>query len=420
MFKNLIDFQQETDAMCKRKGIHLIRVSEDDKRNSDFCDELLFSRYRKITDIEELSATVCEVLQRLKVFSSCNIAADEADIRRGYYTNLKARSLLANAPRLADEWNNEKNNGLTPDMFSISSGIKVWWKCKDGHEWQASIANRLKERGCPFCANKRVLSGYNDLATTHPILVLEWNYERNGSIVPTLLTAGSNKTVWWKCKEGHEWQTSPISRQTNGCPVCAGQKVLAGFNDFASQQPSLMKEWNYEKNPTLQPYMVSKNSGKKAWWKCKKGHEWMATISSRVKGNGCPICANKVILQGYNDLASTHPELLMEWDYERNTLMSPTSVTGGSNKKIWWICNKGHHWQAFIFNRTKGHGCPYCSGRVGNFIMNIDTGEVFHSFSEASRKFSISISSISDCCKGKQKTAGGYHWKNCSNEDIKQ
>ena len=31
---------------------------------------------------------------------------------------------------------------------------------------------------------------------------------------------------------------------------------------------------------------VAPKSAKKAWWRCSKGHEWQAVISSRSDGNG--------------------------------------------------------------------------------------------------------------------------------------
>ena len=124
-------------------------------------------------------------------------------------------------------------------------------------------------------------------------LMAEWNWEKNTELnfEPKTLTLGSNKKVWWKCSKGHEWQAS-ISHRNNGrrCPYCAGKKVLNGYNDLQTVNPSLAKEWNYEKNNGLTPVDVMSSSGKKVWWKCNKGHEWQATISNRNKGVGCPVC----------------------------------------------------------------------------------------------------------------------------------
>ena len=58
-------------------------------------------------------------------------------------------------PIIAAEWNYERNGGLTPDDFTANSSKIVWWKCSEGHEWQAIIASRNSGRGCPKCAGKK-------------------------------------------------------------------------------------------------------------------------------------------------------------------------------------------------------------------------------------------------------------------------
>ena len=85
-------------------------------------------------------------------------------------------------------------------------------------------------------------------------------------------------------------------------------------NSLSSQHPDIAAEWNYEKNTLLTPQMISYGSGKKVWWKCSCGHEWQSTVSNRVLGNGCPYCSNQKVLPGFNDLATTHPNLVKEWD----------------------------------------------------------------------------------------------------------
>ena len=167
--------------------------------------------------------------------------------------------------------------------------------------------------------------------------------------------------MWWKCEKGHEWQATITSRNKGiGCPICSNKQVLIGYNDLVTINPKLVEEWNYEKNDK-EPQEYLPNSNKKVWWKCKQGHEWRAIIASRNRGIGCPICANQQVLSGYNDLATTNPELLEDWDYNKNKI-TPQKVTGGSDKKVWWCCKQGHEWKASINYRTNGRGCPYCSG----------------------------------------------------------
>ncbi len=103
------------------------------------------------------------------------------------------------------------------------------------------------------------------------------------------------------------------------------------------------------------------HSGKKVWWKCSKGHEWQATVTHRSNGTGCPICANRQVLIGYNDFQTLYPDLAKEWNYDKNGERMPTDITSCSQKKVWWRCKNGHEWEARVFNRTlHGSGCPIC------------------------------------------------------------
>ena len=107
-------------------------------------------------------------------------------------------------------------------MYTVGSGVIVWWKCSLGHSWQASIGKRSVGQGCPYCGGKKILPGFNDLSTRCKEIADEWNYERNGDLLPTNVMKGSNKRVWWKCKQGHEWEEMINTRTTkkSKCPIC--------------------------------------------------------------------------------------------------------------------------------------------------------------------------------------------------------
>ena len=194
-------------------------------------------------------------------------------------------------PALAKEWNYEKNNGLTPTEVTPNSNKKAWWRCSQGHEWVVTINNRTNGNGCPYCSGRYIVKGENDLQTVNPTLAKEWNYEKNNGLTPTDVTANSNKKVWWKCSQGHEWQATIANRNYGtGCPYCSGRYAIKGKNDLQTVNPTLAKEWNYEKNNGFSPSEVTPNSNKKVWWRCSQGHEWQAIIQDRNKGRGCPIC----------------------------------------------------------------------------------------------------------------------------------
>lgn len=196
-------------------------------------------------------------------------------------------------PELVAEWS-ERNLPLTPDKITYGSNKIVWWIGTCGHEWQTSVKARSNGEKCPVCSGARVVEGVNDLATLKPELVAEWS-SKNNALKPTMVTVGSHKKVIWKGKCGHEWTATVKSRAISGtgCPYCSHNKVLEGFNDLASQRPLIASEWS-ERNYPLKPNMVTVFANRKVWWKCSKGHEWNALISTRSGGSQCPYCSGQI------------------------------------------------------------------------------------------------------------------------------
>ncbi len=268
-------------------------------------------------------------------------------------------------PLLAVEWDQEKNGDLSPDSVAANDNRKAWWRCAHGHSWQAAISSRNSGRGCPYCASRKLLTGFNDLLTVAPKLAMEWDYERNGDLRPENVLAGSHKSVWWICTSGHRWQAKISQRRRGcGCPYDAGKLIIRGVTDLKTRYPALCEEWDCEKNGHLSPDTVACYSSKYFWWRCPKGHSYQATTANRVKGNGCPYCARKRPIIGETDFRTIHPELIHEWDFEKNGNLHPEDICASSHKKIWWRCEKGHSWKTKAYNRHLGRDCPYCYGRL--------------------------------------------------------
>ena len=235
-------------------------------------------------------------------------------------------------PELAKE-----ANGWDPASYSKGSGAELKWECKNGHIFDSIVSNRVKGNGCPYCANKKVLRGFNDLATTHPELaklIVETN--------PETIIFGINKKQKWICQMGHI--SSSLPKNFKGCSIC---------KSLQQTHPEIASEafgWD--------PSLFSSGSGLKKEWKCQKGHKWQAAIYSRSAGRGCPVCSNYKVVAGINDLVTTHPQIASEangWN--------PRIFHSGSTKKVSWKCKQGHIWDAIIDSRSRGRGCPYCTGR---------------------------------------------------------
>lgn len=119
-----------------------------------------------------------------------------------------------------------------------------------------------------------------------------------------------------------------------------------------------------EKNAPLTPKDVTSYCNKAHWWRCYRGHSWKAVVSNRHLGTGCPYCSGHLPIPGENDLATTHPQLAQQWNTARNEGKLPSQYLPLSNKIVWWRCEHDHEWQATIFTRILGSGCPYCSGNL--------------------------------------------------------
>lgn len=278
---------------------------------------------------------------------------------------VKAKKYLKDMPHLVKEYCFDKNVGVDFDKLTHGMRTKVWWICSRGHTWQAEVKDRHRGNGCPYCSNRKVCHD-NCLATTHPHLLKEWDYNKN-KLFPEDITYGSTEMAHWICSKGHCWINSPNSRtnQSSGCPYCSNKKVNKD-NCLSTTHPELAKEWNYNKNK-IKPTDMTAGSGKSVWWKCKVKHEWKALVASRKRGDGCPYCSNQKVCKD-NCLAVTHPKLAKEWDYDKNKI-KPEEITFGSNKKIWWKCKKGHEWESTPNNRSLQKKCPKCYKSRGEGII---------------------------------------------------
>ena len=198
-----------------------------------------------------------------------------------------------------------------------------------------------------------------NITETHASIVNQWHPENEKS--PESYTYGSTKKVMWLCEKGHKWSARIDSRTMSGagCPQCCGKEPVIGRNDLKTLYPSLAKEWG--DNPKG-PEQYLPKSNKKVNWVCKDcDYSWTASIHHRVGSkSGCPLCVGAVVVAGVNDLKTLRPDLSKQWS--RKNTKKPKEVSLGSTYRAWWICNKGHEWDSFVYNRVRGTGCPYCSG----------------------------------------------------------
>ena len=201
-----------------------------------------------------------------------------------------------------------------------------------------------------------------------PELLVEWDYERN-AVTPDALTAGSSCKVWWRCARGpdHRWRASANNRTSGatGCPFCANRRVSV-TNSLAALHPTIAAEWHPAKNGAAAPAAIVATSTRVAWWRCAAdaSHEWRAEVRARTRGQtACPYCAHRKATRG-TSLREQRPDLLSEWDAERNAPLAPDGVLPGASRVVWWRCSvdASHVWRAAVSNRVRrASGCPRCA-----------------------------------------------------------
>ena len=124
----------------------------------------------------------------------------------------KSNCLNTVNPLLASEWHPTKNGSLNPTRVAAQCNKRVWWVCKNGHEWAASICGRNNSGSkCRKCSG-RLATPENCLSYKLPSLAAEWHPTRNGGLKPSEVTVSSGKRVWWIDSHGREWQSQVSNR----------------------------------------------------------------------------------------------------------------------------------------------------------------------------------------------------------------
>lgn len=285
-------------------------------------------------------------------------------------------SLHEREPEVASQFDYQKNYPLTPRNFSPGSHKKLWWRCENGHSWQAQIKDRVSGNGCPYCSGF-IIEPKNFLMNKNPKLAKELVEIKDQRTAKTLVNIPylSSAICLWRCSKCNtQFQATPKERSLDlvKCPTCHPRGRTGGREPrklnitLAGEFPVLAEEWHPVKNRALLPEHVSPGSDLKVWWCCKKQpeHEWQASVSNRAKGRGCPECSNRLV-STRNSLANTHPQIAAEWDHGKNRKLTPEQVVASSAQKVWWLCAVAddHSWKTQVRVRTTSNGCPFCSGR---------------------------------------------------------
>lgn len=337
-------------------------------------------------------------------------------------------SLFEVYPEISKEWHPTKNGNLKPKNVSYGSNKKVFWKCKFGHVWDTSITNRTgkAKTGCPYCT-KRVSQGevriYSELLNFFNKIELHArieNLEVDILIKKLGLAIELDGYPWHKGRENRDISKN-INLEKLGLKVFRLRdrelkKIKCNYSTFKANNVCIGDVKNILIF-ILKNYKLSKNFLKKInryinyqenFLSQKLYEKILKTFPGSIKGKS---------------LADTNPELIEEWDFNKNFPLTPNDFTKGSHRSVHWICkrNKDHKWPAIIKDRAGSKSqCPTCSRNdlKGSGHTNYDNtnfkfidlnGKIFlgtkHEFH---KKFKVNRSSVTKLTSGKSKTLKGW------------
>ena len=141
-----------------------------------------------------------------------------------------------------------------------------------------------------------------------------------------------------------------------------GKSAALGKLNLAVLFPDVAAQWDYSRNEKRpEDYLPFSNA--RVGWICAVGHQWEDKINNRTANErGCPYCGGSRPIPGVNDLETLYPWVAEQWDHEKNDALKPSDVFPQSNRRVSWVCDRGHEWETKIYHRTDGQNCPYCAG----------------------------------------------------------
>jgi hypothetical protein len=281
----------------------------------------------------------------------------------------KDNSLATKNPKLAKEWHPTKNGTLTPEDVTSSSGKKIWWSCKKGHEYQASVGNKRRGTGCSCCNNKTSMMElriYTELIYVFPDTRHreKINKVECDIYIPSLMVGFEYDGVYWHKNKLEKDRSKNLLLESKGVKLIrvreTGLEAISDNDiafDYAKKKDKQLMDSLFRKLQTLSVLSSSE-------------HE---KVDSYLNQPG--LANNQVFINLLDMLPSPlpgssvsdqNPILAKEWHPTKNGKLTPEDVAPYSNKDIWWRCNKGHEWKVAVSDRSTGTKCPYCCNKKVN------------------------------------------------------
>ena len=209
--------------------------------------------------------------------------------------------------------------------------------------------------------------------SVYPSVAVEWDYVKNSPLTPDLFMPKSDQKFWWICYANHSWQATIKNRtlRESNCPDCRDERRSVDtinrhrhrLGSIAEKFPGLISFWDQKNNISHNPKNVTAVLTNTYAWTCSHQHTFTRLLKTMIKDQSCKVCDVTISALGFK-----FPDLLQEWNYEKNREIDPLTLHAGTNTKVWWKCKEGHEWITGVVNRTgdSKSNCPTCSKKRGS------------------------------------------------------
>jgi urease gamma subunit len=324
-FKKRIEDDKRKQVLCEEHEIVLILVPE-------------IGRYININDLKKFIIEECKKANYPKLPD--NIESKNIDLIEAYTPDYREHLNILNTIA-------RNNEGTCLSKIYLGNNIKLTFKCKNDHIWEAVPSSIKQGVWCPICANKN--RGEARKLTIEEMQSIA--QKRKGKCLSKKYIDSKSK-LKWQCEDGHVWNAI-VGTVMRGawCPECAGNKKLdmSSMNSIANERGGKCLSSKYI------------NARTKLKWQCEKGHIWKATPDNIKHGSWCPVCVGK-----YQDIRDMH-----KLANEKGGKCLSSKYTN-NRTKLEWQCKQGHIWEATPNNVKNGTWCPQCSGNKKLSIKDME------------------------------------------------
>lgn len=275
--------------------------------------------------------------------------------------------------QLLQEWKgvDENENLVNINTVSYASAKRMQWKCKNKHNWIATIANRTNRRsGCPYCINKG--TSYPEQFLYQAIKQIFSAAENRYKALKNIYSHGIefdiaipveidgykaicieySPTSWHSSKEDIDNIKREICQQYN---IKYIEIIEDTYNEY-------QETWT----PNLICFHMNQNFQDKQLIKILSYilnslyHSINEINIQKVKEDAWKYSHGEIPFE--QSLANKYPNLIKEWNQNLNKNKTPDQFKTSSHYDVWWKCIKcNNEWRAKIYNRAiNKSGCPNC------------------------------------------------------------